>query len=82
MSTEVSEMAIVTGTGNRTISTIHWGRTTFRAADSKLHQLERELSGLGPTTDLTTTTPILPHHRPALHFAVACVGACLSSPVT
>ena len=57
-STEVSEMAIVTG--NRTISTIHWDRTTFRAADSKLHQLERELSALGPTTDLTTTTPILP----------------------
>ena len=33
------------------------------AADSKSHQLDRELSALGPTTNLTTTTPILPQQR-------------------
>ena len=33
------------------------------AADSKYHQLDRELSALGPTTNLTTTAPILPQQR-------------------
>ena len=33
------------------------------AADSKSHQLDRELSALGPATNLTTTVPILPQQR-------------------
>ena len=33
------------------------------AADSKSHQLDRELSALGPTTNLTTTAPILLQQR-------------------
>ena len=33
------------------------------AADSKSHQIDRRTSALEPTTNLTTTTPILPEQR-------------------
>ena len=33
------------------------------AADSKSHQIDRGMSALKPTTNLTTTTPILPEQR-------------------